>query len=56
MEGLAVTSAEPNRLMLAVETPDFEFTAVGFDAHRDLIVDVKPLHAALPGDAPLAVT
>ncbi len=46
LEGLAISSATPNRLIFTVERPDFTLTATGFDPHRDLIVDVRPLHSA----------
>ncbi len=42
--GLTIAEATPNRLILNVDGPDFELTAKGFDPHRDLIVDVRPLH------------
>lgn len=44
LEGLSIVSSEPSRLVMNVERPDFSFTARGFDPHRDLIVDVRPLH------------
>ncbi len=45
LNGLSVISADPKRLLLSVDAPDFELTATGFDVKRDLVVDVKPLHA-----------
>lgn len=45
MRGLVVSLTEPNRLLLTIENPDFEFRASGFDTRRDLIVDIKPLRA-----------
>jgi hypothetical protein len=44
LAGLTVANATPNRLILSVDRPDFTLTATGFDPHRDLIVDVRPLH------------
>ncbi len=46
LEGLTISSSTPNRLILNVDRPDFTLTATGFDPHRDLIVDVRPLHDA----------
>ncbi len=44
--GLTISSATANRLILTVERSDFSLTATGFDPHRDLIVDVRPLHSS----------
>ena len=50
LAGLSVASATPNRLILTVDRPDFTLTATGFDPHRDLIVDVRPLHSTAGND------
>jgi hypothetical protein len=38
-----------------VDQPDFKLVATGFDPHRDLIVDVRPLHDASSEDSTPAV-
>jgi hypothetical protein len=43
-DGLTVSNVIPNRLILTVDRPDFQLTATGFDPHRDLILDIRPLH------------
>jgi hypothetical protein len=50
VEGLTTLSAEPGRIMFRVDRPDFSFKAQGFDPHRDLIVDVRPLHDSDDGE------
>ena len=36
-------TASTNRLIVKVEGEDFHFSVTGFDPHRDLILDVKPI-------------
>jgi hypothetical protein len=50
LSGVSVQSAEPSKLLLSVESPDFQVTVTGFDQNRDLVVDVKPLHTASAGN------
>ena len=39
-----LTSEKPNILIVKVSDPDdFSFSVTGFDSHRDLILDVKPI-------------
>lgn len=44
LKGLSILSRTPNSLVLKVEDPQFELKALGFDARRDLIVKVRPVH------------
>lgn len=55
LEGLTISSSTPNRLILTVDRPDFTLTATGFDPHRDLIVDVRPLHDTAVDEAEVEV-
>lgn len=41
-------TASANKLTVKVEGDDFHFSVTGFDPHRDLILDVKPLKSDVP--------
>jgi len=45
MSGLSIKSADASKLILLVDNPNFDLSITGFDARRDLILDIKPLHA-----------
>ncbi len=55
IDGLSISSSTPNRLILTVDRPTFLLTATGFDPHRDLIVDVRPLHDTAADEAEIDV-
>ncbi len=42
-KGVEIESVQPARLSIKVTQEDFHFSVIGFDPHRDLIVDVKPI-------------
>ena len=42
-KGVEFESLQPARLMVKVTQEDFHFSVTGFDPHRDLIIDVKPI-------------
>ena len=44
-KGVEISKAEPSRLTIKAEEEDFHITVTGFDPHRDLILDVKPIKA-----------
>lgn len=42
-KGVEIDQAQPSRLRVMLTQDDFHFSVTGFDPHRDLIIDVKPI-------------
>jgi hypothetical protein len=42
-KGVEIDDTQPSRLRVIVTQEDFHFSVIGFDPHRDLLVDVKPI-------------